>query len=186
VNDPDRSVKAARDADWTLERILSDEALSGIIELDRASFSRPWTPKMFVMAVRSPHEFHLYALRRTGQSALAGFLCYRLAAGTLQIATIAVREDLRRQGLGAMLIDFALAEAARAGADEATLDVRLSNLAARRLYQRLGFRPVAFHPRYYAGPVEDGLTYARSISGVSVSDRAAVRSRRAGSRSTGV
>ena len=74
-----------------------------------------------------------------------------------------------------MLIDFALTEGARAGAEEATLDVRLSNLAARRLYQRLGFRPVAFHPRYYAGPVEDGLTYARSLAAVWGSDLGTAR-----------
>src|SRR5688572_32104214 len=50
-----------------------------------------WTPAMFLRAVRSPEEFHLYALRRKGKSALAGFLCCRLWPGTLQIATIAVR-----------------------------------------------------------------------------------------------
>ena len=150
-------------ADWTLERILSEKALDEVIELDRASFSRPWTPAMFLTAVRSVHEFHLYALRRTDQSALAGLLCYGLATDTLQIATIAIRADLRRQGLGAMLIHFALNEAARAGAREAILDVRVSNLAARRLYGRMGFLPVALHPRYYDIPIEDGLTYARSI-----------------------
>ena len=153
----------ALDAGWTLERILSEKTLDEIIELDRASFSRPWTPAMFLTAVRSVHEFHLYALRRTHQSALAGFLCYGLATDTLQIATIAIRADLRRQGLGAMLINFALDEAARAGAREATLDVRVSNLAARRLYHRMGFVPVALRPRHYDIPIEDGLTYACSI-----------------------
>jgi len=159
MNDQDDSCGAG----WTLERILSDKALDDIIALDRASFSRPWTPAMFLTAVRSVHEYHLYALHRTERRALAGFVCYRLAAGTLQIATLAVRADSRGQGLGAMLVRFALGEAARAGAREATLDVRLSNLTARRLYQRMGFAPVALHARYYDCPVEDGLTYARSI-----------------------
>ena len=163
MNDQDRSIEAALDADWSLERILSEKALDEVIELDRVSFSRPWTPAMFLTAVRSSHEFHLYALRRRDQSALAGYLCYGLAADTLQIATIAIRADLRRQGLGATLIRFALDEGARAGAREAMLDVRVSNLAARRLYHRMGFVPVALHPRHYDIPVEDGLTYARSI-----------------------
>jgi [ribosomal protein S18]-alanine N-acetyltransferase len=158
-----RSLEDAPAAGWTLERILSEKALDEVIALDRASFSRPWTPAMFLTAVRSVHEFHLYALRRAGQSALAGFLCNGLAADTLQIATIAIRADLRRQGLGAMLIHFALNEAARVGAREATLDVRVSNLAARRLYHRMGFVPVALRPRHYDIPVEDGLTYARAI-----------------------
>jgi ribosomal-protein-alanine N-acetyltransferase len=151
------------DIDWTLEQILSEKALAEVIALDRASFRWPWTPAMFLRAVRSPEEFHLYALRRKGQSALAGFLCCRLWPGTLQIATIAVRSDLRRQGLGAMLIRFALDEAAREGAHEVTLDVRVSNLSARRLYQRMGFMPVALHPRYYTKPLEGGLTYSRPV-----------------------
>jgi [ribosomal protein S18]-alanine N-acetyltransferase len=152
----------ALDAGWTLERILSENNLAEVIELDRAAFSRPWTPAMFVAAVRSD-QFHLYALRSTDQSGLAGHLCYRIADDTIQIATIAIRADLRRRGLGAMLIRFALNEGARAGAREAMLDVRVSNVAARRLYKRLGFVPVALHPMYYDIPLEDGLTYARSI-----------------------
>ncbi len=115
MNDLDRSIEAALEPDWSLKRILSEKALDEVIELDRASFSRPWTPAMFLAAVRS-REFHLYALRRRDESALAGFLCYGLAADMLQIATIAIRADLRRQGLGATLIRFALDEGARGGA----------------------------------------------------------------------
>jgi ribosomal-protein-alanine N-acetyltransferase len=163
VNYQDRFLADPLAAGWTLERVLSEKALAEVIALDRASFPRPWTPAMFLRAVRLPQEFHLYVLRRAGQAALAGFLCCREWPGTLQIATIAVREDLRRQGLGAMLIRFALNEAARNGAREVTLDVRVSNLSARRLYQRMGFMPIALHPRYYTKPLESGLTYVRAV-----------------------
>jgi ribosomal-protein-alanine N-acetyltransferase len=149
--------------DWILERILSEKALDEIIRLDRASFPRPWTPAMFVRVVRASDEFQLFALRRKGLAPLAGFLCCRLGSDMLQIATIAVREDLRRQGIGAMLVRFALEKAARDGARDVTLDVRVSNLAARRLYQRMGFVPVALHPRYYDKPIEDGLMYIRPL-----------------------
>ncbi len=44
-----------------------------------------------------------------------------------------------------------------AGAHEATLEVRLSNLAARRLYEKFGFRPVGLRPRYYSDNGEDAL-----------------------------
>ena len=42
-------------------------------------------------------------------------------------------------------------------AHEATLEVRLSNLAARRLYEKYGFRPVGLRPRYYSDDHEDAL-----------------------------
>ena len=90
----------ALNTDWTLERILSEKTLDEVIELDRASFSRPWPPAMFQAAVRAVHEFHLYTLRRKDEGRLAGYLCYGLAADTLQIATIAIRADLRTPGPG--------------------------------------------------------------------------------------
>ncbi|MEA2611822.1 MAG: [ribosomal protein S18]-alanine N-acetyltransferase, partial [Chloroflexota bacterium] len=43
------------------------------------------------------------------------------------------------------------------GAHEATLEVRLSNLPARRLYEKFGFRPVGLRPRYYSDNGEDAL-----------------------------
>ena len=42
-------------------------------------------------------------------------------------------------------------------AREATLEVRLSNIAARRLYEKYGFRPVGLRPRYYSDDGEDAL-----------------------------
>jgi ribosomal-protein-alanine N-acetyltransferase len=42
-------------------------------------------------------------------------------------------------------------------AREATLEVRLSNVAARRLYEKYGFRPVGLRPRYYSDNNEDAL-----------------------------
>ena len=50
---------------------------------------------------------------------------------------------------------FSLARGRRAR--EATLEVRLSNLPARRLYEKYGFRPVGLRPRYYIDDNEDAL-----------------------------
>ena len=50
-----------------------------------------------------------------------------------------------------------LVDAARSGVRRATLEVRESNVAARRLYERLGFTVTAKRPKYYAQPEEDAL-----------------------------
>jgi ribosomal-protein-alanine N-acetyltransferase len=47
--------------------------------------------------------------------------------------------------------------AVQVGAAVATLEVRLSNVAARTLYQRFGFHPVGVRPRYYSDDGEDAL-----------------------------
>ena len=71
------------------------------------------------------------------------------------------------------------------GAHEATLEVRLSNLPARRLYERFGFRPVGLRPRYYSDNGEDALimtTDPLADAGDARADRPAARRdrRRAG------
>ena len=73
------------------------------------------------------------------------------------IITFAVHPIWRRQRIGERLLLALLDLAEDAGANEATLEVRLSNLAARRLYEKFGFRPVGLRPRYYSDNGEDAL-----------------------------
>jgi ribosomal-protein-alanine N-acetyltransferase len=73
------------------------------------------------------------------------------------ITTFAVDPGWRRQGVGEALL-LALLDLAQARhAREATLEVRLSNLPARRLYEKYGFRPVGLRPHYYSDNGEDAL-----------------------------
>jgi len=73
------------------------------------------------------------------------------------IITFAVHPEWRRQHIGERLLLAFLDLAADRGAHEATLEVRLSNLPARRLYEKFGFRPVGLRPRYYSDNGEDAL-----------------------------
>jgi len=73
------------------------------------------------------------------------------------ITTFAVHPGWRRQRIGERLLLAFLDVAVDQGAHEATLEVRLSNLAARRLYEKFGFRPVGLRPRYYSDDHEDAL-----------------------------
>jgi ribosomal-protein-alanine N-acetyltransferase len=73
------------------------------------------------------------------------------------VTTFAVLPAWRRQGIGARLLLALIELAEEVGASVATLEVRLSNLDARRLYERFGFRPVGVRPRYYSDNNEDAL-----------------------------
>ena len=78
--------------------------------------------------------------------------------GGVQVALEVVDPDERHvespgERLILALLDIAIARGAR----EATLEVRLSNLGARRLYEKYGFRPVGIRPRYYSDDHEDAL-----------------------------
>ncbi|HJN45269.1 MAG: hypothetical protein CL477_19495 [Acidobacteria bacterium] len=79
----------------------------------------------------------------------------------LPIHVVAVGSRWRQRGLGAKLLAFLLHTAGQESAVAATLEVRQSNVAARRLYERAGFVRSAVRPGYYSDPVEDALVYWR-------------------------
>ena len=80
----------------------------------------------------------------------AGFILARAVAGEAELLTLAVHPDARRHGLGARLLEAAVAEAARRGAAALFLEVSEANIAARALYTRAGAAEVGRRRRYYA------------------------------------
>ena len=99
------------------------------------------------------------------------------------ITTFAVHPRYRRRRIGERLLLAMLDLSADRHAREATLEVRLSNLAARRLYEKYGFRPVGIRPRYYSDDQEDALIMTTEpLSSPAMVDRVARLRERAGRR----
>jgi ribosomal-protein-alanine N-acetyltransferase len=92
-----------------------------------------------------------------GRGHIAGYIVARETAGELHINNVAIREEYRRQGIGSALLRRILEDGKRLGATKAFLEVRAGNFAARALYERCGFSPIARRPNYYSDPREDAL-----------------------------
>ena len=80
-----------------------------------------------------------------------------------ELDSMAVDPALRHQGIGSALLSAVLAWAEEHGSRHLTLEVRASNLAAVRLYERHGFRPEGRRPYYYADPAEDALLLGKPL-----------------------
>ncbi len=123
--------------------------------IERLSFTTPWPPHAYRTELQSNRLAHYVVARADGR--VVGFAGMWLMVDEAHVTTFAVHPAWRRQRIGERmllsLIDVALARGAR----EATLEVRLSNLGARRLYEKYGFRPVGLRPRYYSDDNEDAL-----------------------------
>ncbi len=143
-------------SEYTISRLQQDDSLEEIVQLEAASFSSPWSREMLARELRNADVARVYVLR-DGHGALLAFCACWFVADELHINTLAVRADARRRGLATKLLRFAFQEAAAAGISRATLEVRRSNDAALKLYERLGFEVQAVRPNYYSNPVEDGL-----------------------------
>ncbi len=86
-----------------------------------------------------------------------GYLVTWFVADEAEVANVVVAAPARRRGIGGALIDHALTEARSRGTAQVYLEVRESNLDARRLYERRGFMVVGRRKRYYHRPDEDAL-----------------------------
>jgi ribosomal-protein-alanine N-acetyltransferase len=80
-----------------------------------------------------------------------------LFADELHVNNVAVRPEFRGQGLGCILLQTTLDQARQRDAKIAQLEVRASNNAAQKLYQRCGFEVVGRRKNYYRQPTEDAL-----------------------------
>lgn len=87
---------------------------------------------------------------------IAGYvlLLFRKGATAARLYSLAIAPGARGQGAARALVDAAAAKALDRGCARLRLEVRQSNLAARRLYERAGFTLIATKPGYY----EDGET----------------------------
>ena len=98
----------------------------------------------------------LYVMRHRSGTVVAYCACWKVF-DELHINSLAVEEALRRRGIARRLLQHVLADARRSGAKSATLEVRQSNHAARRLYEGLGFHVEGVRRDYYQDPREDAL-----------------------------
>ena len=131
------------------------EDLSAVHAIEVASFPVPWPPHAYRAELESNKLAH-YLVARAGET-VAAYGGMWLMVDEAHITTFAVHPAWRRQRIGERLLLAFLDVAIDRGAHEATLEVRLSNLAARKLYEKYGFRPVGLRPRYYTDDQEDAL-----------------------------
>jgi len=129
--------------------------LDAVQRIEKASFSTPWPAYAYRQEIEGNRMAH-YIVARAGPD-VVGFAGIWLMVDQAHVTTFAVDPDWRRQGVGSQMILALLRMSRTLGARQATLEVRLSNLAARRLYERFGFRPVGVRPRYYTDNGEDAL-----------------------------
>ena len=140
---------------WSVEPMTAAD-LSDVLEIEAASFTNPWTRPMFERELVDSGVSHLYVLR-TADWPVAAFCMDWIVVDELHINNLAVRPECRRLGIGRVLLEAVFRRAAALGARRATLEVRRSNGAALKLYERLGFSVAAIRKDYYEHPVEDAL-----------------------------
>jgi len=129
-------------------RPMMELDLAEVAVIEQKSYAFPWSENIFRDCLRVGYTCR--ALDLAGQ--IIGYGVMSLGAGEAHILNVCVREEFRTVGFGRRLLEHLMERAAAGGVNEAFLEVRPSNLAAIRLYQRLGFEQIGIRRGYYQAP----------------------------------
>jgi ribosomal-protein-alanine N-acetyltransferase len=146
--------------------------LPSVQAIERASFFPTWPEDAYRNELLT-NKLATYLVARL-EGVVVAFGGIWLMVDEAHITTFAVDPAWRRRTIGERLLVGLLDAAMARRAREATLEVRLSNVAARRLYEKYGFRPVGIRPRYYSDNGEDALIMTtESLEGAAMRERLA-------------
>ena len=129
----------------------------------QAETAAHWSERDYeaLFAPEAPRRLALVAQDDNQQ--VCGFIIARCGTDDWEIENVVVAMQHRRRGIGCTLVRETLSAAREAGASSVLLEVRESNLAARQLYEALGFVEAGRRPAYYRNPDDDALALRFSI-----------------------
>lgn len=136
-------------------RRLETRDLDIVEAIERASYPTPWSRSMFAAELRKPSALALGAFLETGE--LVGYAFVSRYVDAWHVMNVAVDPELRRNGIATDLLQRVFHITAADQRRGYTLEVRISNVDAIRLYERLGFEARGIRRSYYTDNREDAL-----------------------------
>jgi ribosomal-protein-alanine N-acetyltransferase len=141
-------------------RPATEGDIGQVYSLERLCSQNPWSRDSLADTLSSPGSIFWVLRRPDGQ--IVGFVCSLLVLDELQILEVAVHPDYRNRGLGSLLINSLLRQAADKNAVRAYLEVRPSNHPAIKLYEKIGFKIDGARKGYYQDG-EDAVLMSKDI-----------------------
>src|SRR5438105_14898330 len=129
--------------------------LKGVMAIERRVYPRPWSPNLFLAEMNETRD-RLYLVARVDRD-IVGYGGVMVNGDEAHVTTIAVDPEHHRRKIGTRLLYELVQGALRLGATAVSLEVRVTNWGAQRLYGRFGFRPVGIRKNYYQETGEDAL-----------------------------
>ncbi|MEX0935309.1 MAG: ribosomal protein S18-alanine N-acetyltransferase [Gemmatimonadota bacterium] len=182
-DEPTASQAHRRESERIRIRRARSADLPRVVELERISFSTPWTLASFhslldrdgvsFLVVESPPSPVAGPVdgsprgdsEDAGPGEILGYGILWAVGREAELADLAVDPRARRRGIGGALLDALLDRARDRGVERVFLEVRDSNSAAHSLYRRRGFRQVGVRTQYYTRPVENARVLRLDLTG---------------------
>jgi ribosomal-protein-alanine N-acetyltransferase len=137
-------------------RRLTVDRLAEIDEIERRSYPTPWSRSMFAGELTKRNSICIGAFAGE-DDALVGYLIASRYVDAWHVMNVAVDEPFRRHGVAQALLTALFSHTANDPLRGYTLEVRVSNTTAIRLYERMGFAARGIRRGYYTDNREDAL-----------------------------
>ncbi|ASS77269.1 ribosomal-protein-alanine N-acetyltransferase [Tumebacillus algifaecis] len=131
------------------------EDLDRVMEIEHQSFTLPWSREAYEAELTKNH-FAKYLVATLGD-VVVGYAGMWVILDEAHITNIAIDPSVRGRQLGERLMREMMAWSMANGAERMTLEVRVSNLPAQKLYDKLGFQSYGIRKGYYTDNNEDAM-----------------------------
>lgn len=133
---------------------MTKHDLIDVVAIERLCFGDRWSVQAFAGELDNPSSTYFVAKEN---ARIVGYCGYWLILEEAHITTIAVHPAHQRRYIGEYLLLTLIEHAAKAGAKWLTLEVRVSNTGAQKLYHKYGFTALGRRKGYYQDDGEDAL-----------------------------
>jgi len=134
-------------------RLMDIQDIDAVMEIDRQSFPKPWSKETFVRELMfNEHAVYLLMIY---EGKIIGYSGMWIIADEAHITNIAVLPEYRGKKLGASLLEKTIEIAKDHHVALMTLEVRVSNVVAQKLYEKFGFQIGGLRKNYYTDNQED-------------------------------
>ena len=143
-------------------RAMKIEDVPGVMIVELESFTVPWSADAFEHEIRNNPFAYYFVLEQEGM--ICGYAGMWLIIDEAHVTNIAVSQAYRGQKWGEKLLNQLIELAEKNGAIRMTLEVRVSNFVAQKMYAKYGFTYQTTRPRYYSDNSEDAWVLTREGS----------------------
>jgi len=133
-------------------REMNVKDLDTIVHIEKDLFMTPWKTTDFLYEMKINDFGRCYVLE---DKDIIGYICMWFAYEYATITNIGISKDYQGQGLSKLLMNHGLLEAKKAGCETCSLEVRVSNIKAKSLYESYGFIVKTLRKGYYTDNDED-------------------------------
>lgn len=127
---------------------MSQTDLDAVNAIEMQAFQDPWSKQDFINELESNPYSCIYVKEINGE--VVAYVDLWIAYENAEIANIAVKKEFLHQGIASELMQYCLQKIQQSKCENFTLEVRVSNMNAIKLYEKFGFQTVSKRKKYYA------------------------------------